>query len=86
MRGSHLGAFEVAHQIRDGAQFHIASEPVEDMFDLVIVGSGISGLAAAYFHQKRYPNARILLHQPATEGGAAIVQTAVDAVGAAAST
>ena len=61
MRGSHAGAFEVAHQIRDGAEFRIASEPIEDTFDLVIVGSGISGLAAAYFHAKRHPDARILL-------------------------
>ena len=61
MRGSHAGAFEVAHQIRDGAEFRVASEPIEDTFDLVIVGSGISGLAAAYFHRKRHPEARVLL-------------------------
>ncbi|MEO6717585.1 MAG: NAD(P)-binding protein, partial [Novosphingobium sp.] len=61
MRGSHAGAFEVAHQIRDGAEFHVASEPVEDNVDLVIAGSGISGLAAAYFYRKHHPEARLLL-------------------------
>ena len=61
MRGSHAGAFEVAHQLRDGAEFRIASEPIEDRFDLVIIGSGISGLASAYFHAKRNPSARILI-------------------------
>lgn len=61
MRGSHAGAFEVAHQIRDGAEFRVANEPVEGHYDLVIVGSGISGLAAAWFHRKRHPEASVLL-------------------------
>ena len=61
MRGSHAGAFEVAHELRDGKEFRIASEPVEGEYDLVIVGSGISGLAAAWFHSKRHPSARILI-------------------------
>ncbi len=61
MRGSHAGAFEVAHQIRDGTEFRMANEPVEGRYDLVIVGSGISGLAAAWFHRKRHPEASVLL-------------------------
>jgi len=61
MRGSHAGAFEVAHQIRDGAEFRMANEPVEGQYDLVVVGSGISGLAAAWFHRKRHPEASVLL-------------------------
>ena len=61
MRGSHAGAFEVAHELRDGKEFRIGSEPVEGEYDLVIVGSGISGLAAAWFHSKRHPKARILI-------------------------
>jgi len=61
MRGSHAGAFEVAHQIRDGAEFRMANEPVEGQYDLVVVGSGISGLAAAHFHRKRHPEASVLL-------------------------
>jgi spermidine dehydrogenase len=61
MRGSHAGAFEVAHKLRDGAEYRMANEPVEGSYDLVIVGSGISGLAAAYFHRKRNPAASVLL-------------------------
>ena len=30
-------------------------------FDLVVVGGGISGLAAAYFYRQARPNARILI-------------------------
>ena len=30
-------------------------------YDLIVVGAGVSGLAAAYFHQQKHPDARILL-------------------------
>jgi spermidine dehydrogenase len=51
MRGSHDGSWEVAHDLRDGKQW---PEPVADdeSYDLIIVGGGISGLAAAYFYRK----------------------------------
>jgi len=61
MRGSHDGSWEVAHALRDGAEWH---EPVADneSYDLIVVGAGISGLAAAYFYRKSAgKNARILL-------------------------
>jgi len=61
LRGSHLGSFEVAHALRDGKTW---ANPVTDgeRYDLVIVGAGISGLAAAYFYRNRAgPQARILL-------------------------
>ena len=62
MRGSHPGAYEVAHAIgRDGARFPEPAEAKEH-YDLVVVGAGISGLAAAYFYrQKIDPDAKILL-------------------------
>jgi spermidine dehydrogenase len=63
LRGSHPGSFEVAHSLRDGNFWKTAPAPVpgEDSYDLVIVGGGISGLAAAYFYRGQRPNARILI-------------------------
>src|SRR6185369_3628511 len=64
MRGSHSGAFETAHSVRDGNFWKQAGKPVEsgETYDLVVVGGGISGLAAAYFYRKQAgPSARILI-------------------------
>ena len=51
LRGSHAGSFEVAHALRDGKEWPEATEDKES-YDLVVVGGGISGLAAAYFYRK----------------------------------
>jgi spermidine dehydrogenase len=61
LRGSHDGSFETAHRVRDGERFALDPVPVTERFDLVVVGAGISGLAAAYFHRRQRPNDRILL-------------------------
>ena len=64
MRGSHPGSFELAHLMRDGKRWDdpADSEDTGEMFDLVVVGGGISGLSAAYFFQKEMgPDARILI-------------------------
>lgn len=63
LRGSHVGAFEVAHSIRDGDFWEKAGKPTEtgEKFDLIIVGGGISGLSAAHFFRKSNPGARILI-------------------------
>ena len=62
MRGSHPGAYEIAHALaRDGAKF---PEPksTEEHYDLIVVGAGISGLAAAHYYQKRFgADSKILL-------------------------
>ncbi len=61
LRGSHEGSFEVAHEFRDGASFPTA-DAGDPTYDLVVVGGGISGLAAAYFYRKQVgPDARILV-------------------------
>ena len=64
MRGSHEGSFEVAHQVRDGAFWKQAGTPADtgETYDLVVVGGGISGLAAAHFFRKAAgARARILI-------------------------
>jgi spermidine dehydrogenase len=60
LRGSHPGSFEHAHQLRDG-DLTVDGPAASETYDLVIVGGGISGLAAAWFHRERRPRARILI-------------------------
>jgi spermidine dehydrogenase len=61
LRGSHPGSFEAAHALRDGAGVGRAADTGES-YDLVVVGAGISGLAAAHFFQSRTSrSSRILL-------------------------
>src|SRR4051794_20322197 len=52
LRGQHPGSFEVAHQSRDGHAFPLAGTAIEERYDLVVVGGGISGLAAAWFYRQ----------------------------------
>jgi spermidine dehydrogenase len=61
LRGSHPGSFEVAHELRDGRRLDVAGAPLVDDVDLVVVGAGISGLAAAWFYRQRRPDATILI-------------------------
>ena len=61
MRGSHPGSFEVAHELVQEGREWTATETGE-AYDLVVVGAGISGLAAAhYFSKQAGPDARVLL-------------------------
>jgi len=55
LRGSHPGSFEIAHSLRDGTFWKNAAIPVAlpEKYDLIIVGGGISGLAAAHFYRQR---------------------------------
>jgi spermidine dehydrogenase len=63
MRGQHPGSFDVAHAFaRQGVDFRTDAASIEDRYDLVVVGAGISGLAAAWFYRRAAgDNARILI-------------------------
>jgi spermidine dehydrogenase len=60
MRGSPAGSFETAHALRDGHSWPPATSPPEE-YDLIVVGAGISGLAAAHFYKTASPRSRILI-------------------------
>lgn len=54
LRGSHAGSFEIAHAVAlAGAKFDKPGAQTDATYDLVVVGGGISGLAAAHFYQQQ---------------------------------
>lgn len=64
LRGSHPGAFEAAHCLRDGTFFETfpTAQDTGESYDLIVVGGGISGLSAAHFYRKKAgANARVLI-------------------------
>lgn len=63
LRGVHAGAFETAHQLAwEGKRWPAPETQTDDIYDLVVVGAGLSGLAAAYeFRRRAGDGARILL-------------------------
>ncbi len=62
LRGSHEGSYEVAHALAWQNQKPARYRKLDEHYDLVVVGAGISGLAAAWFYRKKMgPDARILL-------------------------
>ena len=61
--GQDNSSYAVMHEIRDGRYWRLAPAPraTGEHYDLVVVGAGLSGLAAAYFYRQARPNARILI-------------------------
>lgn len=59
----------VMHAIRDGTYTPPKAAPTGEIYDLVVVGAGISGLAAAHEFRRLQPKARILLIDPLADVG-----------------
>ncbi len=56
-------SYAVMHKLRDGTYWSGApvARDVDGHYDLVVVGAGLSGLAAAYFYRQARPDSRILI-------------------------
>lgn len=59
LRGSHDGSWETMHARVAGATW--PKRAPDDVYDLVIVGGGISGLSAAHFFRQENPRASVLV-------------------------
>jgi spermidine dehydrogenase len=69
LRGSQPGSEGVPHALRDGAAWPNPLK-VDEVYDLVVVGAGISGLAAAHYYRRVIKhNARILLLENSDDFG-----------------
>lgn len=62
LRGAHAGAFEAAHaRAWEGKSWPRPARLADGLYDLIVVGAGLSGLAAAFLYRQRFPGARMLI-------------------------
>lgn len=62
MRGNHPGSYEAMHALAWSGEKPASPKRLKEHYDLVVVGAGVSGLAAAHFYQKtKRKKAKILL-------------------------
>lgn len=61
LRGNHAGSYALAHSVgREGVKYRAVTP--REVYDLVVVGGGISGLATAWFYRRKYgADKRILI-------------------------
>jgi spermidine dehydrogenase len=72
LRGSHAGSETIAHALRNGAPIESLGTPVDtgEVYDLIVVGGGVSGLSAAHFFQKSASGgARVLVLENHDDAG-----------------
>ena len=72
LRGHHEGSYNVMHSVRDGTFWDKAGAPeaTGERYDLVVVGGGISGFAAAVQYRKQAgAKAKILVIDPHDDFG-----------------
>jgi spermidine dehydrogenase len=59
--GSRPQDFAVAHGVRDGKRYDLRAQPLSESYDFIVIGSGIGGLASAYYLRRARATARILI-------------------------
>lgn len=63
MRGNHPGSYDAAHALvwQGKTDWGNARKDDTTLYDLIVIGAGISGLSAAHFYRQKHPDARILI-------------------------
>ena len=68
-RGSTPADLQTAHLVRDGKRYALEGLAVDEQYDLIVIGAGIGGLAAAHYFHASHPKARVLILENHDEFG-----------------